>query len=230
MKRLLLFFIGCLFSTLVSAQYNHYRLSVGGGLGVARAFGDLEKNFIRPAIYGTYDYNFTPFVSVGLEIQKGYLKGGDSINLEIDAHQRFFKSSYLAATVSGKVQLGQFIDFERSNLLYAIRGFYIGTGIGLLNSKMQDIKRTKGSYTFPGKDSGMDFMIPINTGISFNFIDKWGFTKFKLGFNYQLNMVLGENLDGYNDPPTVFKNQHGDFYGVTSISFKYCYGPEGLHY
>lgn len=203
------------------------------------AYGDLKKNFISPAGVITFDYNFTPFASAGLEIQKGFLRGGDSVDLSIDIHRRFFKNSFTAFTLGGKVQLGQFVDFESSNLLYALRGFYIGSGIGMINSTMSEIHRTKttidpntgtiSKYTFPGKDSGSDLFIPINTGISFNVVDKWRFTKFSFHLNYQMNMVLGESLDGYDDPPSIFKNKHGDFYGITSVGIKYYFGPEGLY-
>ena len=234
MRKFLLFFIACFICSAATAQYNFYRLSIGAGAGVSKAFGDLEKNYIRPTGLVSFDYNLTPFSSLSAEIQKGMLSGGDSVNTSIDLHKRFFKNSYTSLVLSGKVQLGEFVEFERSNPVYALRGFYIGTGVGVINSKMAEISRSKlredGSrYVFPGDDRGMELMVPVNTGISFNFVDKWGFTKFVLQFNYQMNMVFGESLDGYNDPPTIFKNNHKDFYSFTSIRFRYSFGPEGLY-
>jgi hypothetical protein len=216
-----------------SAQYNFYKLSAGAGAGAAMAFGDLTKNYIRPVGLAYFDYHPTPHSSIGLEIQKGYLSGGDSVDINIDKDHRFYKNSYSALSINGKVELAQFIDLRRGDLLYPLRGFYIGTGIGIINSKMTEIKRTtpdkNGIYTFPGDEKGMDLLVPINTGINFNFEDKWGYTKFALKINYQLNMVLGEKIDGYDDPPQIFKNKHGDFYGVTSIGFKFFFGPEGVY-
>ena len=198
------------------------------------AFGDLKKNFIRPTGLITFDYNLTPLSSVGLEIQKGFLSGGDSVDVSIDQHLRFYKNSFTSVILGGKVQLGQFIDFESSNLLYAIRGFYVGTGIGMMNSSMTEINRSKvnpdgSNYVFPGVDKGSDLFVPINTGISFNIVDQWRFTKFSFNINYQMNMVFGESLDGYNDPPAKFKNMHGDFYGVATVGFRYFFGTEGLY-
>lgn len=229
-----MFFITCFSCSIASAQYNYYRLSVGGGAGAAMAFGDLKKNFIRPTGLITFDYNLTPFSSVGLEIQKGFLSGGDSVDVSIDQHLRFYKNSFTSVILGGKVQLGQFIDFESSNLLYAIRGFYVGTGIGMMNSSMTEINRSKvnpdgSNYVFPGVDKGSDLFVPINTGISFNIVDQWRFTKFSFNINYQMNMVFGESLDGYNDPPAKFKNMHGDFYGVATVGFRYFFGTEGLY-
>ena len=206
------------------------------------AYGDLPKNFIRPAGLLTFDYHFTPYSSAGLEIQKGFLKGGDRENTSIDIHHRFYKNSYIAAILNGKIELAELVDLRRGDLLYPVRGFYIGTGIGAIYSKMTDINRTKiqdqiqadGSikkvpYTFPGADKGIDLLVPVNTGISFNFEDKWGYRKYALNFNYQLNMVLGEKIDGYDDPPSIFKNKHGDYLGVMSVGFKMFFGPEGIY-
>jgi hypothetical protein len=212
-------------------------LSVGAGAGAAMAFGDLPKNYIRPVGLVTFDYHLTPHASLGVEIQKGFLKGGDSVNTTIDFHHRFYKNSYSALILNGKIELAQLVDIRRGDNLYALRGFYIGTGIGVVNSKMTEIKRTKWQgegadryeYTFPGADKGIDLLVPVNTGISFNFEDKWGYRKYALNFNYQLNMVLGEKIDGYDDPPSIFKNKHGDYLGVMSVGFKMFFGPEGIY-
>jgi hypothetical protein len=214
------------------AQYNYYRLSLGAGAGGALAFGDLKKNYIRPAGLITAEYNITPFAFAGLEIQKGVLKGGDSTKASIDPHLRAYKNNYMSVILSGRVQLGQFIDFESSNLLYAIRGFYIGTGVGFIKNDIAEVARIKRdgtNYKFFGSEKGGEIMIPINTGISFNFIDKWRFTKLSVNINYQLNKVFGESIDWYNDPSSKFRNDHSDFYGITSVGIKYHFGPEGLY-
>jgi hypothetical protein len=232
LKKVFLVLIACFLCFAASAQYNYYRLSLGGGVGGALAFGDLKKNYIRPAGMATLDYNISPFAQAGIEIQKGIMKGGDSTNISIDPHLRSFTNSYMSVILSGKVQLGQFVDFESSNLLYAIRGFYVGTGVGYLMNNMTEVTRVKPDgtkYIFPGVNKGSEIMIPINTGISFNFVDKWRFTKLSVNFNYQLNKVFGESLDGYNDPPSKFKNQYGDFYSLVSVGVRYHFGPEGLY-
>jgi hypothetical protein len=242
LKKFVLILISCFSCIFASAQYNFYKLSVGAGAGAGMAFGDLPKNFIRPAGVINFDYHFTPHSSLGLELQKGFLSGGDSVDTDIDIHHRFYKNSFSALSLNGKIELAQFVDLRRGDLLYAVRGFYIGTGIGVINSKMTEIKRTKLQdevqangeikkvpYTFPGVSRGMDLLVPINTGINFHFEDKWGFTKYALNFNYQMNMVLGEKIDGYDDPPSIFKNKHGDYYGVATIGFKFFFGPEGLY-
>lgn len=199
------------------------------------AFGDLKKNYIRPVGLAYFDHHPTPYTSIGLEIQKGFLSGGDSVDTDIDLHNRFYKNSFSALSVNGKVELAQFVEYRRGDLLYPLRGFYIGTGIGIINNKMTEIKRTKlmsdgvTPYNFIMSGKGIDLLVPVNTGINFYFEDKWGYTKYSLSFNYQINMVLGEKIDGYDDPPEIFENKHGDFYGVTSIGFRMFFGPIGVY-
>ena len=238
LKKFLLILISCFSCTFASAQYNFYKLSYGAGVGAAMAFGDLPKNYIRPVGLAYFNYHPTPYSSLGLEIQKGYLSGGHPDDINIDPHLRYYKNSFAAINFNGKIELAQMIDLRRGDNLYALRGFYVGAGIGIINSKMTELKRTKllnsnnpaeGEYKFFLSGEGIDLSIPVNTGINFVFEDKWGYTKYSLNFNYQINKVLGEKIDGYDDPSNVFKNKHSDFYGVTSIGFKFFFGPEGIY-
>ena len=195
---------------------------------MTQALADVQKIVPKPTIIATVDYNITPFSFAGLEIHKGNISGGDKVN---DPHLRFFNNSYLAVMLNGRTQLAQFVDFESSNFLYAIRGFYVGTGVGMVQSNMADVVRTKpdgSNYVFPGLDKSTDLLIPINTGINFNVVDRWRYTKYIFSINYQSNIMLGEGIDGYNDPKEIFKNGR-DFFGVLSVGVKYCFGPEGLY-
>lgn len=207
---------------------------MGVGAGATQAYADVQKVIQKPTIIGSLDYNLSPFSSIGVEVQKGNISGGNKVS---DPHLRYFDNSYLAVILGGKVQLGQFVDFESSGFLNTLKGFYVGAGLGMVKSKMADVVRQKpldpnnvegGYYTFPGLDASTDLMLPINTGISFNIMDRWRFTKYILGINYQFNPMFGEGIDGYNDPPAKFRNGR-DYYGVASFSIKYCFGPEGLY-
>lgn len=230
LRKFLLIIIGCFFALNSFSQYNYYRLSGGVGLGVNTAFTDLAKLRINQTIIGAIDYNLTPFASLGLEIQSGTLSGGDSI---ADPHYRFFKNGYTSFVAHGKVQLGQLVDFESSNFLYAIRGVYIGTGLGIIQNKMKDIIRVKPdgtNYVFPGTNKSTNLVIPLNTGVNINILDRWGYTRFIFTLNYQMNVTLGEGLDGYKDPKSKgFENNSPDMFSVASAGIKICFGPEGLY-
>ncbi|MXV49892.1 hypothetical protein GS399_02835 [Pedobacter sp. HMF7647] len=231
MKKIVFLFIISIVSLSASAQINFYKLSVGLNGGINRYIGDItyEPKF-KPTIALTGDFNITPFSSVGLEIQKGTLSAGDSIK---DPHQRYFKNSYTTIIIGGKVGLGQVVNTDNNKFLTAVKGFYLGTGVGFMMNNMKEINRYTdngegGQYKFPGKDKATNLLIPANIGFNFPFQDHWGYTRVTLNVNYQFNYSLGEDMDGYDDPPSKFENHYYDTYHNFTVGVKYSFGPEGI--
>jgi len=206
-------------------QSNFYKLSVGAGAGGTYSFTDVKKGKFGYAGVANADFYFTPFISGGLEIQQGLIKGGDRFK---DPHQREFTNSFLAIALNAKFRAGEFTDFYYSDFLNYTKGFYLGTGLGVIKNNMNQIVRYKGSYEFPGDDKSTNVVLPINIGIDFYFPDGWGDIRYIFNINYQTNFAFGEGLDGYNDPPTKFQNNAPDMYNFLSIGFKYTFGPKGL--
>lgn len=210
-----------------SAQSNFYKMTIGAGAGITQSFADLAKHDFGLAGYGTFDYNFTPFLSLGLEGQMGEINGGDFYT---DANNRQFINRYKAFTLNGKVSLGAVIDYRRTGLSNVIKGLYVGTGAGIVMNKMRFIVREKpdNGYIFPGYDSSKDILVPLNIGINFNISDKNGYYRYGININYQSNIVIGEGLDGYDDSPIKFENGNPDIYNYFSIGLKYHFGSIGL--
>lgn len=211
-----------------SAQTNFHKMTIGGGLGITQSFADVAKHDFGLAGYGAFDYYFTPFLSLGIEGQMGEINGGD---VYTDSHQRQFINSYKAINVNGKVYLGSFIDYQRSSFANAIKGLYAGTGVGVLMNKMRYVVRDKpdgSGYVFGGKDASKDLFFPLNLGITFNYMDRYGYAKYGLNINYQANVTVGEGLDGYENPPIKFGASYPDIYTYFSIGLKYHFGTVGL--
>ncbi|RZL39453.1 MAG: hypothetical protein EOO96_00615 [Pedobacter sp.] len=227
--------LSLLFSTTISyAQVNFYKSSVGFGLGPNVSYADVRENSMGFAAYLSGDYNFTPFVTAGLEIQAGQLKGGDIIT---NPHNRQFKNNFKAVSLNAKVALGEFIKYERSDFLSAIKGLYIGTGIGAINNNMKYVVRYKPNtqaeypplgYEFPGKNKSTNLLVPVSAGINFYLFDTFGDMRYILNFGYQGNITFGEGLDGYDDPMAVFENDSPDMYALFSVGIKYNFGSVGL--
>ena len=212
-----------LFSPLsIIAQTNFYKFSIGAGAGGAVAFADLDKNTLSFAGYGTIDYLLTPYVSIGLEGQKGELAGGDII---LDKNNRQFINSYLSGSANVKFALGEVLNSYHLNndILYNLRGFYAGVGFGYIKNKISNV-RYYGETIYPGADASTESMIPINLGINFYFPDQWGHTRFALNLNLQHTFVNGEGLDGYASSGS----KHNDMYTYASAGLKYHFGPFGL--
>ncbi len=218
-------FILFLFSVshLSFAQSNFYRYSIGAGAGATVAFADVPFKTLAFAGYGSLDYYFTPYVTLGLEVQKGELAGGDILR---DKYHRQFINSYLSGAVSIKLQLGEFLSqYDKNNVfLNAIQGGYVGIGFGYIKNKISNV-RYYGNTVYPGADSSTEGIIPIHLGINFYIPNQWGYTRYVINLNLQSTMAIGEGLDGYGHNP---KGEKNDLYSVASIGFKYNFGPMGL--
>ena len=222
MKKLtiLLFLLALSISSF--AQTNFYRLKIGAGAGSALAFADLQKKTLSFAGYGTFDYQFSPYINLGLEMQKGELAGGDIL---FDPHNRQFINSYLSASLNLKISLGEFIsDYQRRNdFLNIISGLYGGVGLGIIKNKISNV-RYYDIYYYPGEDKSTEEIVPFNLGINFNFPDKWGYTRYGVNINLQSTIAIGEGMDGYT--PTV--NGKDDIYSFFSVGIRYQFGFMGL--
>lgn len=220
LKRTVLFLAAFLLSITVFAQTNYFKLGIGGGVGTALAFADLSKKTSTLAGYGTIDYYTTPYVSFGLEIQKGELAGGD---ITTDPNHRQFINSYLSGSLNLKVQLGEFLtSYDRRNIfLNSIRGLYLGAGIGGIKNKISNV-RGYDDIIFPGEDKSTEMIVPVNLGINFYIPDQWGRDRFVINLNLQSTMAMGEGMDGYSS------STKNDIYSFFSVGARYNFGPLGL--
>lgn len=229
MKPILTSLLALLFCLNVAAQSNFYKMTVGAGAGVTQSFADLAKHDFGLAGYGTFDYNFTPFISFGAEGQMGEINGGD---VNTDPNNRQFINRYKAFSLNGKLSLGALINYERNGFSNVIKGLYLGAGAGLILNEMRFVMREKlndpSGYEFPGKDSSKDLMIPLNLGINFNFLNHDGYYRYGININFQSNITLGEGLDGYDDSPAKFNSGRPDVYNYLSLGLRYHFGSLGL--
>jgi len=220
-------------SLSVFAQSNFYKISVGGGAGITQSFADLKKHDFGLAGYVTADYLFTPFVSLGLEVQAGQINGGDK---QTDPNHRQFINTYKSVTANGKLYLGALTDYEHSEFLSAIKGLYAGAGLGLIQNKVSNVRvkpyqdgtTDANSYVFPGENQSKEITVPLNLGINFYLADQNGAYRYVLNFNYQANITLGEGLDGYDDSTIRLVNGRPDIYTYFSVGIRYHLGPIGL--
>ncbi|RZL47917.1 MAG: hypothetical protein EOP00_10610 [Pedobacter sp.] len=222
MKRTILTLL-FLCSTLgIFAQTNYYKFSIGAGAGTTLAFADLDKKTFAFAGYGTIDYLITPYVSLGLEVQKGELAGGD---ITLDKNNRQFINSYIAGTGNIKFALGELLNSYQLNntILYNLRGLYAGVGFGYIKNKISNV-RYYGENFYPGADSSVEGLVPFNLGINFYIPNEWGHTRFAINLNLQHTIAVGEGLDGYGSA----SSKYNDMYTYASAGLRYHFGPFGL--
>lgn len=212
------------FTISAFGQSNFYKLSAGVSAGGTYSFTDIIAPEPSLGYAGNLDFHFTPFITGGLELQKGTLKAGP------DTHERFFSNSYTAITINGKFRAGEFTDFYYSNFLNYTKGFYLGTGFGVIQNKVKNLQIKSDGYPFLLADDKPNYVLPINVGIDFYFPDGWGDIRYILNVNYQANWTFGEGLDGYDDTKRIRRNigSAPDIYNFLSVGFKYTFGPKGL--
>ncbi|WP_183557191.1 hypothetical protein [Mucilaginibacter sp. SP1R1] len=232
MKKFILFFVISLAVVTAKAQsgYNYYEFGVGGGISYGRAYADTKTQYYHPGFNLNIVYNYNPFLPIALEFQMGKLSGGGRTP-DKDPFGRQYANVYKALILHADLQAGDIIDYSYSSFLNAIKNFYIGTGIGAIDNNMTDIQRTNlypqnggYSYVFPGKNKSINLLVPLRFGYEFKIFDSYDEPAYTISIGYQHNVVFGEGLDGYNDPPQKFKNNAVDQYAQFVIGFKYNFG------
>ncbi len=225
-KSAFLIVILLLCSKILSAQssYNFTGYSVGAGGGIARADADLAQHISKSAFFVNFNYNYSPFTTFTAEVQAGNLAGG---NPKTDKDTRAFVNGFKAILFYVDFQAGEIIDYDNRPVLNVIKNFYAGTGFGAIHNQMTFIQRNSiidPSYVFPGQNASTELMLPLRIGYEFKFYNQYLEPFVRLSVGYQMNWVYGEGLDGYNDPSSIFKNNHVDRYSLTSICLKYSFG------
>jgi hypothetical protein len=231
LKKYFLLFVLILTSVIVKAQgdYNFSPYGIGFGASTIRGYTNVAKQNNTLAGNLNFTYNYSPYLPITLVVEDGRLWGGSRVT---DPSKREYENNYIAFYLHADLQLGQIIDYDENSFNEAIKNVYIGGGFGFVDDNVQN-QRTNlngsaqqpvGSYTFPGTDKSINLTIPLRLGYEVKFYNEYDEPFIRLDFEYEHNIVFGEGLDGYDDPPSNFKNQHPDQYREISIVLKYDFG------
>lgn len=205
-------------------SYNYLGYSVGAGFGVTRADADIAQHLSKGAAFINFNYNFSPFTTGTAEIQSGQLAGGDP---KTDKDTRAFVNTYEAALIYADFQAGEIINYEDRPILNVLKNFYAGTGFGFIHNHMSFVQRASlnnPGYVFPGRDNSTEIMLVFRGGYEFKFYNQYHEPGVRLDVGFEENLAYGEGLDGYDDPSSVFKNNHVDRYAFVHVGLKYSFG------
>jgi hypothetical protein len=232
LRKLILFFALVFAEVSVKAQdsYNYSQYGVGFFASYNYPYADLKKANNGKTFNITGYYNLTPYVPIGLEVQFGDLSGGSIVT---DISKRQYDNNYKAVILHGDYALGEMIDYEGNFFLDVVKDFYMGTGVGVISNNMAFIQRTNlipstvfpvGTYTFPGKNSSLNLIVPVRFGYEYKIYNAYGEPFIGLNIGYTHNLTWGEGLDGYTDPPKGFKNNSQDQYRQIVVGIKINFG------
>jgi hypothetical protein len=223
-----IFFLPILFSVLsahAQLDLNYTQFGVGVGTSYERGYTNVNIQNNHFAQYVNFTYYLTGYIPLTAEIQKGTLSGG---SITLDQYGRQYLNNYIGLIFHGDYQFGEFIDNDDFFSKLA-KNFYAGTGFGFIsdNNTTQRTSPYDPSYTFPGKDNGLNLMVPLRFGYEIKFMNAFGEPFIRLDLGYVHNVVFGSGLDGYADPPGHFKNNYPDQYRQISVGIKYDFGSRG---
>ena len=209
--------------------YNYKEFGIGLDVSLIRGYTNVQKQEGHFASNINFIYNYSPYIPVVAELQFGTLSGGGLVP-EADKYGRQYTNKFEAFILHADFQLGEVIDYSQNDLLNIVKNFYFGTGIGIVfnNNTVQRTNVIPGNgsidYVFPGSDNSISPSIPIRFGYEFKIYNEFEEPYMAIDLGYVHNLVFGEGLDGYNDPPNKFKNNATDQYRQITIGIKFNFG------
>lgn len=231
MKKVILFFGLAFFALVVKAQsgFNYKEFAVGVDAFNERGFTNIQRQDNHFGGSLNFTYNYSPYVPITAEIQFGQLSGG-GLTVDKDPYGKEYTNNYKALYLHADFQLGEAIDYANNDFLNAVKGFYVGTGLGAVVNH-NTVQRTnvipangRLDYVFPGKDNSINLSIPLRFGYEFKIYNGYDEPAIALDIGYVHNLVFGEGLDGYDDPPSKFKNNATNQYRQIVIGVKFSFG------
>ncbi len=221
-----------MFTVKAQSGFNYYEFGVGAGASYGKAEADLKKQDYHPAFNLNFVYNYSPYLPITAELQKGTFSGGGPTRAE-DLSGRYFTNSYVSFNLHADLQAGEIMDYADSWFLDRVKNFYLGTGIGFIYNNMTRIQRFNqfpendvvGSPEgFRGADKGFNLILPLRFGYEFKIFDDYDQPRYGIDIGIQHYYDIGEGIDGYNDPSSKYKNNALDQYTFITIGFKYNFG------
>lgn len=215
----------------VKAQgYNYNNYGIGFGVSSVKGYTNVARNYDNMAYNINFVYNYSPYVPVMAEFQFGTLTGG-GLTVDRDPYRRQYKNNYNAVYLHADLQAGEVMDYQGSFLLDILKNFYIGTGAGFVlnNLTVQRTSLDDPNYVFPGKNSGINFSLPLRFGYEFKIYNEYDMPIFNIDLGYRHNVVFGEGLDGYNDPSSKFKNNALSQYRQITVGIRFNFGAESAY-
>lgn len=207
------------------AQYGdtYSMFSIGAGVGTTTVYDYVLAPLNKYAYNGTLSYNITPYFALTGETQVGKFEGGD---ITAD-NMKYFQSTYVSLLLHADLQLGELIDYSRSDVLYGLKDVYFGTGFGFMKSQIDSIQRVfpnSGGASYYNVTSGRtNFVIPLCIGYDLKIYNGYDQPQIRLNFSYTSNAVFGQGLDGYVTAAPV------KFYSYISIGVKIGFGNAQLY-
>lgn len=195
--------------------------SVSGGGGATILFGDLETKKIAPAGRVNFDYKLSQVFLLGVEVQAGQLRM-DKLTVT-NGKDMMVKNNFIAANVNTRFYFGKLLN---AGVRSAVNGFYIGVGVGVINSNITNNKSDSILNTIAvlsdRKTNTTALVIPLNFGYDLDLSTMSNVQRLGININYQHNIATDDYLDQFHI--AISSNRFPDSYGFLSVGVRYYFG------
>jgi len=231
LKKLILLFTFVSSAIMVKAQvgYNYKEFGIGLDISYERGYTNLARQDYHIGQSVSFTYNYSPYIPITAELQFGTLSGG-GLTQNLDKYGRMYTNHFEGLILHGDLQLGELIDYSESYFNSAIKGFYFGSGGGIIFNS-NTVQRTNvilsngpSTYVFPGTNSSVNLTIPLRFGYEFKIFNEYEEPFMSVNIGYVHSLVFGEGLDGYDDPSSKFKNNATNQYSQIVVGVKFNFG------
>lgn len=187
--------------------------------GVAMPFTDVKEKSVAPVFGIGAAYFVTPYFHLNLDLQKGWLKGGDDINNTSGLMGT--KNSYYSVSLMGRfLPFGLRKDADNENArMNPLTGLYGGIGLGIVGNSVQSNAIVSSDFGSIGDYSGVAFMMPIEVGINVPVALLAKNRRLMVNANVRTNLCFSDKIDGY--VPVVDGNKKNDAFDTFTLGLVY---------
>lgn len=193
-----------------------FAVSVNGGLNFSYTDVKPSKSAITFGIGGTY--MATPYLHVNLDLQKGWIKGGEFSDAATNTMGS--DNSIFSVALTGRFLPLRLIR-DNNKALAFFSGLYGGTGLGLVSSSVKANVIPSPDYGSLKEFSGATLMWPIEAGINLPVAKLKGGKSVLINLNYRINLCFSDKIDGY--VPTVESNKKNDAYNSLTAGVVFAF-------
>lgn len=217
----------CLFNLPLGAQ--EFRYNLGVGAGPTQAYGDVKNRVnVQSALRVYGDYQLNRYLSAGMEIQTGKAANGTEVfDPRLRQFSGYFLNKFSALSFNTKLSISRLLAGSRTNA--SRTNIYAGIGLGILKNKLYRNPEEVTFYVYDGLDTyeyplsgslnSSVVHIPVQGGLELPLLNRKS-GDFLLDLNVQLNIVPGDELDGYD----YNFNNRADYFTLLSAGLKYRFG------
>jgi len=187
--------------------------------GVAMPFTDVKDKSVTPVFGVGAAYFITPYFHLNLDLQKGWLRGGDDI--DNTSGLMGTKNSYYTASLMGRfLPFGLRKDADNEDArMNPLMGLYGGIGIGITGNSVQSNAIVSSDFGSIGDYSGVAFMMPVEVGINIPVALLAKSRRLMVNANVRTNLCFSDKIDGYI--PVVEGNKKNDAFDIFTLGLVY---------